>query len=407
MEITDQPTFSSQDTDKSWSDSQNESFTVVDTDCDSQSAEDLLEKGRELLRTLHFDEAVKCFEKAITIEPDFATAYNNKGNAMYRLQDYQSALSWYDKAIVLEPSFTSAHNNRGCTLFKLECYDNAIAAYDKAISCDSNFAPAYKNKGHALKQLGRLKETISCLDKAIELKHNVELSLSDKGNVLSQLGRYRDAMQCYDLASELDEFGPSYAGKGNTFYRMKKYSNAFDFYEKALVHYNKQGTEHYEEALSLLVDGKQDLAIQALEKAFGKYKRMSSVLSGRNESEQNSQCSPKKRKTRNRNLCSAKRQRLTNAVCAVTGIDKELEELCLGEDDERIMIRRDLIELYDDYQWCIHPGSFSVVLGVHMKNKLEYSTMEGSPVIGVESMSKEYMARRLREFLVKEFDRKL
>ena len=60
-----------------------------------------------------YEEAIKEYNQAIELNPNFAEAYNNRGNAKHELRRYEEAIKDYDQAIELNPNFAEAHNNRG------------------------------------------------------------------------------------------------------------------------------------------------------------------------------------------------------------------------------------------------------------------------------------------------------
>ena len=61
----------------------------------------------------NYDEALKDYDKAIELDPNYTFAYNNRGLAFYKLDKFEEALKDYDKAIELDPSYTFVYNNRG------------------------------------------------------------------------------------------------------------------------------------------------------------------------------------------------------------------------------------------------------------------------------------------------------
>jgi tetratricopeptide (TPR) repeat protein len=62
-------------------------------------------KGVALLNLGNYEEAIKCYDKAIEIEPNNAEAWNNKGIVLGRLSKYEEAIACYDKAIEIEPDY--------------------------------------------------------------------------------------------------------------------------------------------------------------------------------------------------------------------------------------------------------------------------------------------------------------
>jgi tetratricopeptide (TPR) repeat protein len=69
-------------------------------------------KGVALLNLGNYEEAIKCYDKAIEIEPNNAEAWNNKGIVLGRLSNYEEAIACYDKAIELNPTDGRAWYNR-------------------------------------------------------------------------------------------------------------------------------------------------------------------------------------------------------------------------------------------------------------------------------------------------------
>ena len=95
--------------------------------------------------------------------------WRNKGGALYFLGKYDEAIKCYDKAIAIDPNDADAWNNKGLTLNSLGKYDEAITSYDKAIKIDSNDADAWNNKGLALDSLGNTDDAKKCYDRSREL----------------------------------------------------------------------------------------------------------------------------------------------------------------------------------------------------------------------------------------------
>jgi tetratricopeptide (TPR) repeat protein len=69
------------------------------------------------------------------------------------MKDYQNAIRSYDRAIEINPNYADAYYNRGLAYKNLKDYQNAIRSYDRAIEIDPNYANAYCNRGSAYKSL--------------------------------------------------------------------------------------------------------------------------------------------------------------------------------------------------------------------------------------------------------------
>ena len=62
--------------------------------------------------------------------------WNNEGIAFFANGQYNEALKCYDAALEIDPNFIMALNNKGNALRMLKRYDEAIESYDKAISIE-------------------------------------------------------------------------------------------------------------------------------------------------------------------------------------------------------------------------------------------------------------------------------
>ena len=120
-----------------------------------QTASDFLERGNAKDDLKDYYGAIADYTKAISLNPDYAKAYNNRGISKDDLKDYYGAIADYTKAISLNPDYADAYNNRGAAKGGLKDYYGAIADYTKAISLDPDNASAYKNRGIAKENSGK------------------------------------------------------------------------------------------------------------------------------------------------------------------------------------------------------------------------------------------------------------
>jgi tetratricopeptide (TPR) repeat protein len=65
-------------------------------------------------------------------------AWYNKGKALYDLNKPIEALKAFDKAIEINPQYEDAWDYEGLTLYRLSKYEDAIKAFDKAIEINPN-----------------------------------------------------------------------------------------------------------------------------------------------------------------------------------------------------------------------------------------------------------------------------
>jgi tetratricopeptide (TPR) repeat protein len=93
------------------------------------TAEDHHRKGRELLQSKQYRDAVEELTQAVAIKPDHALALNARGYAYLLLRDYQHAIEDFNRAIALNPKYGNAYRNRAVA--KRSSGDTAGAAADQ------------------------------------------------------------------------------------------------------------------------------------------------------------------------------------------------------------------------------------------------------------------------------------
>ncbi len=107
--------------------------------------------------------------EAITTNPGYYPAYNNRGVARYRLGNYQGAIEDFSKAIELAPDSALAYNNRGLARVKIKDLDGAVKDFTIAIEWEPGNAKVFFNRGIALARKRDFQEAIGDFEKAANL----------------------------------------------------------------------------------------------------------------------------------------------------------------------------------------------------------------------------------------------
>jgi len=118
------------------------------------------------------DAAMKCYEKALTIKHEYPNAHNNLGQIFLELRQLDAAVDHFEWAVAFKPDFAEAHNNLGVTLQELQQWDESIKSYEKAIDIKPDYAEVYNNLGITYHQLLQRDSAIKNYEKAIAIKSN-------------------------------------------------------------------------------------------------------------------------------------------------------------------------------------------------------------------------------------------
>ena len=86
-------------------------------------------------------------------------------------EDYKKAYSNLTKAMLLNPNKYTIYNNLGAVLEKIGNYDSAIQILGIGVKLNPNNVIGFYNLGIALDKKGDLDSAIKIYEKAVELKH--------------------------------------------------------------------------------------------------------------------------------------------------------------------------------------------------------------------------------------------
>ena len=90
------------------------------------------------------------------------------GNLFNADEHYEAAIASFDRALTLQPGFHAAWNNRGIALDNLGRYGEAIASYDRALALQPNDYRVWSNRAIAEIKLGNSEEASRSSSQALE-----------------------------------------------------------------------------------------------------------------------------------------------------------------------------------------------------------------------------------------------
>ena len=187
------------------------------------------------------EQALKAYDRAIQLNPEYAGAHFNRGVALQNLGRLEEAIKSYAKAIQLKPDYADAYNNRGATLKSLGQLEEALKSYNQAIQLKPDNASAYNNRGNALQGLSRLEEAIKSYYQAIQLKPEYAEAHNNLGVLFQQTGQLDKAVRHFRKALQAKpDFTEAYVNIG----AVKKYSEVgADIQAMQKIFYSKKSQD--------------------------------------------------------------------------------------------------------------------------------------------------------------------
>ena len=130
-------------------------------------------KGMCLSKLGRHEEALRCFDKGLEIDPNNTNTWYQRGNALFELGKYEAAINAYQELLNICPSgWLDVWLRKGALHALLDNNKEAVECYDRVLKIDSNLAKVWFFKGQALIKLSR-SDAQYCLDKAKKLGFNV------------------------------------------------------------------------------------------------------------------------------------------------------------------------------------------------------------------------------------------
>src|SRR4030095_486687 len=140
-----------------------------------------LQQANKLVEAQHYAEAVPVYQKALTLEPNLASAQNNLGHAYTQLARFQEAVSCLERAVDLEPTNPVFRHNLGNTYLQFQSLDKAIEQLTKAMELSNDFPQAYNDLGNAYLEQLQYERAIGLFQRAIALRPDFSTAYNNLG----------------------------------------------------------------------------------------------------------------------------------------------------------------------------------------------------------------------------------
>src|SRR4051794_1386725 len=181
-----------------------------------------------------FEQAIAEFERAIELNPNYATARHWLSNtALVARGDFDRAIVEGKRSVELDPLSMINNADLGNTYFYARRYDEAVTALKKAIEIDPRSYLAHYYLGEVLQLKGQTAEAIAEYKKAVELDDDPQ-ALALLGQAYARSGNRNDAEKI--LARLNEEAKTRYVSAYNMalmFLGLGQKENALDALERA------------------------------------------------------------------------------------------------------------------------------------------------------------------------------
>jgi len=260
------------------------------------------ETGKNLMEQHDYENAIKYFDKALDIAPDWSQALYEKkealrqlGNKYFKNGNYKDAISYYNASLDIDKNNIDVLNLKkealkkyGDEFIKKGNYKEGFSYYDKALAIDASYKDAVKAKKECIEKIAKSellqnKNYEEALDYCMK-NFNIDISSSlyFKANTSYKSEKYSEALEYFNEALKSDpEDIDSLTGKGMVLLKQKHIKESIDCFDRALKLDKKHAKTLYYKGLALHYDGKYKEAIKYYDEALKINPKYADVWNGK------------------------------------------------------------------------------------------------------------------------------
>ncbi len=191
--------------------------------------------GNTLAGKGEFDDALREYNIAAQMDPNYAYAHFGLGNIQAERGNLNGAIQEYNTVLSLKPNFTKARINLGNILFRHGDHASAEQQFRMVLKTETDNPDAHFNLGNTLAAEGKVEEAIREYSQTLQLDSGYAYAHYSLANLLAGKGDLNGAIQEYNRTLQIDsENVEAHYNLGNVFSSQDKVDAAIQEYTLAL-----------------------------------------------------------------------------------------------------------------------------------------------------------------------------
>lgn len=188
-------------------------------------------------RNVVWQNGVAMWEDVVRKSPGQARPYYNLGYEHLKNHEPQSALQNFSKALSIDPEYFDAYNNRSQVYVDLGRLDKAMEDINQAIRINDRRAEAFLNRGMIVRRMGQHEIALEDFNRAIELDPQNPVYYMNRGLTYGNTGQHTLALNDLNQALKMGpRFAKAYNVRGAVYMAMSRPDEALDDFTQAVRH---------------------------------------------------------------------------------------------------------------------------------------------------------------------------
>jgi tetratricopeptide (TPR) repeat protein len=221
------------------------------------------------------DAALRDYNVAIGIEPEYQYAYTTRCETRLQLDDLAGALADCNTAIRLDPTDALSYEDRADVYFQRESYALALTDYDKAIELGRKGAYVFAARCDTERLVGKRSLAKPDCEKALAIDPKSRRGLWARSRLALVESRYTDGIADLNayIALNPQSSDTAYYYRGYAYNRIHSYQNALDDLRTYVGRQTKDPDGYRERAIARYGVGDKTGALADLDVALTGYRR--------------------------------------------------------------------------------------------------------------------------------------
>lgn len=183
----------------------------------------------------HFEASAAALDQAIERMPQNPKAFASRAFTFLKLQRHREAINDFRQALSFGVELADWRHGLGVCLQAIDDFDGALPQYQRAVALNPSLVKAWFNAGLIHYERKRWVESLDCFERALQLEPTDDTALGNCAELSEKLGRHDESLALYQkLVHRQPRHAVAHYNIGHEWHRRNEFDLALRSYNRAL-----------------------------------------------------------------------------------------------------------------------------------------------------------------------------